>query len=214
MDEPDDPRDHAEWAREVMDGYEAVAAAYDANRDPTAERAHLAAFTAQIDAGERVLDAGCGGGRAVLETLGDGVEAVGLDLSAAQLALARERAPTASLVRGDVLALPFADDAFDAVSSLHAVIHVPREHHESVFAEFARVCRPGGHVLFALGAGAWEGTNDDWLDSGAAMRWSFHGGDRNRELLRGAGFEIDEAAVVDDELGEGEWLFVRGRLPP
>lgn len=205
-------RDYDAWARAVMDGYEGVAEAYDARRDPGEELALVDDLVAECPPGARVLDAGCGAGRAVLEHLPDGFDAVGLDVSAAQLALARDRVPAAALARGDISRLPFADDAFDAVCSLHAIIHVPREHHERVFAEFARVVEPGGQLLVAVGNGAWEGDNDDWLDSGAAMRWSFHGSERNRALVRGDGFRIDDATVVSDGLDDGEWLFLRATL--
>jgi SAM-dependent methyltransferase len=205
-------RDHAEWAREVMTGYDDVADTYDAERDAAAEVGFVESLADALDSDDRVLDAGCGGGKAVLETLADDVRTVGLDVSAAQLALAGDRVPSAALARGDMARLPFADGAFDAVCSLHAMIHVPREHHGAVFEEFARICRPGARFLVTAGTGAWEGENDDWLDSGASMQWSFPETERSRELLRDAGFAIDEETVVDDAAGGGEWLFLRGTL--
>ncbi|WP_436928095.1 class I SAM-dependent methyltransferase [Halosimplex amylolyticum] len=208
----DDARDHDEWARAVMQGYDGVADAYDADREPAAELPFVESIAADLPDGARVLDAGCGGGRAVLETLGDEYEAVGVDVSSAQLALADERAPAARLVRGDLARLPVDDDAVDALTALHSVIHVPREHHEAVFREFARVLRPGGRLLLTTGVGEWEGETDDWLDSGAGMQWSFHGRERSLELLDEAGFAVEDDSVVDDELGGGEWLFVRARL--
>jgi SAM-dependent methyltransferase len=209
-----DGRDLDEWASEVMAGYDDLADAYDADRSPAAELPLVEDLAADLPGDARVLDAGCGGGRAVLETLADECEALGVDLSGEQLALARERAPAAALARGDLTRLPVADGAVDAVTALHSVIHVPREHHERAFAEFARVLRPGGHLLLTTGVGEWEGRNDDWLDSGAAMQWSFHGRERSLELLDSAGFDVTEATVRDDELGGGEWLFVRARFRP
>lgn len=201
-----------DWARAVRDGYDDVAEAYDEDRNTAEEEPFVEALAADLDPGARLLDAGCGGGRGVLETLDGEYETVGLDLSRTQLALASERAASAALVGGDMTRLPFADDAFDALTSLHAVIHVPRDRHDRVFAEFARVCRPGARFLLALGNGAWEGKNGDWLDSGASMRWSFHGAEHNRDLIEDAGFTIDEEAVVGDELGGGDWRLFSGRL--
>ncbi|ELZ22796.1 ubiquinone/menaquinone biosynthesis methyltransferase UbiE [Halosimplex carlsbadense 2-9-1] len=209
---PSEPRDLDEWASAVMSGYDGVAEAYDDDRDPAHEATLVESLAADLPDGARVLDAGCGGGRAVLETLAGEFETVGVDLSGEQLTLARDRAPAASLARGDLTRLPVADDAVDAVTALHSVIHVPREHHERAFAEFARVLRPGGRLLLTTGVGEWEGENDDWLDSGAAMQWSFHGRERSIELLESVGFDVTEEAVRDDELGGGEWLFVRARL--
>ncbi|WP_436909285.1 class I SAM-dependent methyltransferase [Halosimplex marinum] len=209
-----DERDLDEWASAVMSGYDGVAAAYDDDRDPAHEAALVESLAADLPGDARVLDAGCGGGRAVLEALASEYDAVGVDLSPEQLALARERAPAAALARGDLTRLPITDGAVDAVTALHSVIHVPREHHERAFAEFARVLRPGGHLLLTTGVGEWEGRNDDWLDSGAAMQWSFHGRERSLELLDSAGFDVTEEVVRDDELGGGEWLFVRARFRP
>mgnify|MGYP000639708069 CR=1 FL=1 len=205
-------RDLDAWAGAVMAGYDGVAEAYDADRDPAHEATLVESLAADLPDGARVLDAGCGGGRAVLEALAVEYDALGVDLSTEQLALARERAPAAALARGDLTRLPVADDAVDAVTAFHSVIHVPREHHERAFAEFARVLRPGGHLLLTTGVGEWEGDNDDWLDSGAPMQWSFHGRERSLELLDSAGFDVADEAVRDDELGGGEWLFVRARL--
>lgn len=205
-------RDLTDWVSTVMSGYDGVAEAYDDDRIPDEDVQFVEALADGLPASARVLDAGCGGGRAVLETLADEYETVGLDLSAEQLRLANQRAPAAGLVRGDLTRLPVADDAVDGLTALHSVIHVPREHHEQVFDEFGRVLRPGGQLLLTTGVGEWEGANDDWLESGAAMQWSFHGRERSLELLRDAGFEVVEDAVVGDELGGGEWLFVRATL--
>ncbi|WP_459192582.1 class I SAM-dependent methyltransferase [Halosimplex sp. J119] len=205
----DGARDCDEWARAVMDGYDGVAEAYDADRDGADEVPFVESLVADLPEGARILDAGCGGGRTVLETLADDYETVGIDLSSEQLALAGERAPAARLVRGDLTRLPVADGAVDALTALHSVIHVPREHHEAVFTEFARVLRPGGKLLLTTGVGDWEGENDDWLDSGAAMQWSFHGRERSLELLEEAGFSVEDDTVLGDQLSGGEWLFVR-----
>lgn len=210
----DGVRDHESWARAVMSGYDDVAEAYDSDRRPDEDTPFVESIAADLPEDGRFLNAGCGGGRAVLETLADDYETVGLDISDEQLSLASERAPAARLVRGDLTRIPLADDAVDALTALHSVIHVPREHHERVFAEFARVLRPGGRLLVTTGVGEWEGENDDWLDSGAEMQWSFHGREASLELLDEAGFEVEDDTVVGDELGDdgGEWLFVTARL--
>jgi SAM-dependent methyltransferase len=72
--------------------------------------------------------------------------AVGIDLSAEELALAAERGPGPWL-RADALRLPFRDGSVDVVtSSMGLVVVTPLE---EVLAEVARVLRPGG-VLAAI----------------------------------------------------------------
>lgn len=63
------------------------------------------------------------------------------------LALARKRLPEAEFRHGDLGALPVDDAAVDLVVCALALTHVERL--EPVFAEFARVVRPGGHVVIA-----------------------------------------------------------------
>ena len=207
--------DRVAHRRIVRDGYDEVGETYAAEREPDEdERALLDRIVAGLDDGARLLDAGCGDGTAVAGPAADlGCEAIGLDLSAGQLELASEYRPDEAFVQGDLTRLPFPSDAFDAVCSLHAIIHVPREEHRAIFEELARVLAPGGQLLASVGAGGWEGRNPDWLSAGAEMRWSFYGADRYRELLERAGFDLREEALLGDELGGGEWLYLLARAP-
>lgn len=99
----------------------------------------------------RVLDVPCGQGNfteVVARAVPRGL-AIGLDLSAAMLALARARFTGAGLsnvvlVRGSALALPFVDGAFDAVSACGGLHLYPDV--ERAIAETFRVLRPGGRV--------------------------------------------------------------------
>ena len=70
-----------------------------------------------VRVGARVLDAGCGAGTFTAELARRGYRLCGLDLSAEMLAVARGRVKDAALalVRGDILALPFGRQTFDAV---------------------------------------------------------------------------------------------------
>jgi SAM-dependent methyltransferase len=105
----------------------------------------------------RVLDLGCGDGF-LLELLAEaGHEVSGIDLSAADLALARRRPSLAGakLLEGRAQDLPFPDDAFDACVSHMAFMLMPDI--DRVAAELARVLRPGGLLALALGGGAGGG---------------------------------------------------------
>lgn len=96
----------------------------------------------------RCLDLGCGTGVALATLARLGWSVVGVDVSADQLRLARQRAEAAGaeLVQADAAELPFADGSFDAVVSL--VTHTDFEDATAVFAEAARVLRPGGRLVY------------------------------------------------------------------
>lgn len=152
-------------------------------------------FQNELGSEDELLDAGCGPGRSTLRMSGE--NGVGLDISREQLSLAKERV-TARLVQGDMTALPFASDSFDAVSAMYSLIHVPVDNHRTALAEFARVLQPGGTLLVTEGGVEWTGSNPDWLDSGTEMRWSMAGPEATRNDLQACGFEIREVWDVPD----------------
>jgi SAM-dependent methyltransferase len=99
-------------------------------------------------AGQRVLDAGCGGGRYTVawRQLG-AADAVGVDFSATGIdsAIGRVRAAGIDNVqfeRGDVLDLPFTRDEFDIVFSNGVLHHT--ENWQQGINELVRVLKPGG----------------------------------------------------------------------
>jgi len=116
----------------------------------------LAAVEALVGDGGRALDACCGTGdlTLALADLWPQATIVGLDFTEAMLEVARSKAlalrrggPRApvTFMRGDVLALPFADGEFSAVTVGWGVRNVPDV--GRAFAEMARVTRPGGRVV-------------------------------------------------------------------
>ena len=102
-----------------------------------------------VRAGDVVLDAACGTGRALpflRGATGPAGTVVGVDLTAEMLAEAagRGRGELAGLVRGDVMALPFAAATFDAVLAAGLVSHL--EAPEAGLRELGRVARHGARL--------------------------------------------------------------------
>jgi SAM-dependent methyltransferase len=107
---------------------------------------------AGLGPGETVLDLGSGGGIDVLLAagrVGPTGMAYGLDMTDAMLALARRNAaaagiPNARFLEGEIEAIPLPDASVDVVIS-NCVINLSTDK-PRVFAEIARVLRPGGRV--------------------------------------------------------------------
>jgi SAM-dependent methyltransferase len=93
------------------------------------------------------LDAACGTGRhaAYLTELGHRV--IGVDQSADMLSFAAERLPAVDLLLANLERIPLADRSVDVVVCALALTHAPRL--APVLAEFARVLRPGGHLVIS-----------------------------------------------------------------
>ena len=100
---------------------------------------------AAVSRGDRVLDAACGTGDLALADLAAGAaEVVGVDFAPRMLDRARAKSDAVEWVRGDLLALPFADASFDAATIGFGLRNVADL--EAGVRELRRVLRPGGRL--------------------------------------------------------------------
>jgi demethylmenaquinone methyltransferase/2-methoxy-6-polyprenyl-1,4-benzoquinol methylase len=128
--------------------FDRIAPVYDVmNRLMTGgldRRWRRATARAVVRPGDRVLDACCGTGDLALAARDAGGVVTGVDFSEPMLERARQKAPELEWVRGDLLALPFADGSFDAATVGFGVRNV--EDLAAAFREFRRVLRSGGRL--------------------------------------------------------------------
>src|SRR6478735_4463835 len=128
--------------------FDRIAPVYDLmNRVMTVgldQRWRRATVRAVVQPGDRVLDAACGTGDLAIIAAKAGGNVTGLDFSEAMLERARKKGPQVEWVRGDLLALPFEDDSFDAATvgfGIRNVADLPAS-----IVELGRVLRPGGRL--------------------------------------------------------------------
>lgn len=97
-----------------------------------------------------ILDCGCGTGYnlGLLRRYG---RAVGIDLTFSGLEYAARRGER-RIAQASATHLPFADEAFDLVTSFDVLYGLPDEAERLAFAEMRRVLRRGGHVLINVAA--------------------------------------------------------------
>jgi demethylmenaquinone methyltransferase/2-methoxy-6-polyprenyl-1,4-benzoquinol methylase len=128
--------------------FDRIAPVYDAmNRAMTLgldRRWRRATVAAVVVPGDRVLDACCGTGDLALAAARAGGRVTGLDFSEKMLERARRKSTAVEWVRGDTLALPFEDGAFDAATVGFGVRNL--DDLERGLAELRRVLRPGGRL--------------------------------------------------------------------
>jgi 27-O-demethylrifamycin SV methyltransferase len=118
----------------------------------TARLTRLMSDSGQIEAGNHVLDVGCGTGAPACSLAAEsGARVTGITTSAAGIAAARGRASAAGLQDSvsfderDGMDNGFPDAAFDRVWVLESS-HLMR-HRDRLMAECARVLRPGGRLV-------------------------------------------------------------------
>jgi ubiquinone/menaquinone biosynthesis C-methylase UbiE len=99
------------------------------------ERESLEAFVSSLPP-LRTLDVACGTGFLTRHLSG---EVVGVDASERMLREARRQAPHATFVRGDALALPFADRSFDRLFASYFYCHLEDADRRRFILEARRV---------------------------------------------------------------------------
>ena len=157
----------------------------------------------------RVLDIACGSGGPALHlarTAECGV--VGMDMHADGIGAAERQAAEQGLVRrasflkaDATQRLPFEDGSFDAVTCIDAVNHLAGRPH--VFAEWHRVVRPGGRILFTDPVVVNGAVTFDELATRASIGYFlFAPPGENERLLAGAGLRVAEVRDLTDDTAE------------
>lgn len=127
--------------------------AYDVLNEVSDYRASLARLLDQINlqAGERVLDAGSGTGNLSMLMSERGTQVTSIDFSHAAVALHREKDPYADVIQASLESpLPFERASFDVVTCTSVLFALSRKGAALALREFARVLRPSGRVLVTV----------------------------------------------------------------
>jgi cyclopropane fatty-acyl-phospholipid synthase-like methyltransferase len=202
----------------VERGYDAIAEPFDlwADSFETPAPVWIAKLMERLQPGAHVLDLGCGAGRQGAQTVARRHRYTGVDLSEAQLQLARTRIPDGTFVHADAMSVELDAESFDAVLSLFMFGHIPRAEQTPLLERIFEWLRPNGWFLATFGTGDSEDMVEaDWL--GAPMFFASFDEQSNRRHVALAGFEIEEARVVPfEEPGHGvvRFQWVLARKPP
>ncbi len=117
------------------------------------ERPGIIPLIPEITAEDSVLDAGCGGGVMSRYIAEKGARVTGIDYSPEMLAYAKEKTEKEDvkfLIHDLNQPLPFPENSFSGVFSSLALHYV--KDWQKLFAEFQRVLRPEGWVVFSCGS--------------------------------------------------------------
>jgi SAM-dependent methyltransferase len=183
-------------------------------------RAAMAALAPQ--AGERILDIGCGAGETSLElgaAVAPGGQVIGADISATLLEVARRRAEGAtgvSFIEADAQTWPFEPASFDAMFSRFGVMFFADP--AAAFRNILLALKPGGRIAFVC----WRSPMDNPImtlpmmaaaqhlppppppEPGAPGPFGFADPERVRAILGDAGFTDVEIRAHDEKVGGGD----------
>jgi len=203
-----------DFKKTVREGYNAIADRYLAERTRDSEDIRLLGeLMARLPANASVLDAGCGAGVPLSQMLSERFHVTGVDFSEAQIERAKKNVPNADFLCEDMTQLSFPDNTFDGITSYYAIIHIPREEHRSLLANFHRMLKPGGCALLCLGAEHLiDDVDEDYL--GTRMYWSHYDTETYLKMLNDCGFSILWSRRMADATCEGAGhLFVLAQKP-
>lgn len=210
-DAPRDPK------RLVAAGYDVIAQRYlewSALRPSAVRLRYLQRAIELIPPGADVLELGCGAGIPMTRALAADRRVTGVDISAAQVELARRNVPAATFIQADMTTLDFPTASFDAVVAFYSLTHVPRDEQPALLRSIRGWLRPGGVFVASMGAEASpDEIEEDWL--GVPMFFSHFGARRNRRLVEEAGLTVEEARIETEPEDRHDarflWIVARAR---
>jgi ubiquinone/menaquinone biosynthesis C-methylase UbiE len=176
--------------RSVGAAYDIAAAQFRSDLSTQSDsRIALEQWAARVASGGRILDVGCGAGPATRWLEAAGYQVLSLDISAEMLRLTREGRLGAWTALADMRALPAATAAFDGLTALFSLLHIPKAEAPRVVAEFRRVVKPGGAVLIAMVRGQGDQVEATEWAAGRAMHFSGYQETELAALLAAHGFQ-------------------------
>ncbi|WP_406229746.1 class I SAM-dependent DNA methyltransferase [Nocardia sp. NBC_01009] len=179
----------------VRRSYDTVAENYatdlrDELRGKPLDRALLSSLIEQTESGKPIADLGCGPGHIAAWLADHGATTVGIDLSAAMVALGRKHYSAVEFRAGDLLELPAADGEFGAAVAFYSIIHLAPGELRSAFEQVHRVLRPSGLFLVSFHIGSEIRHFDTWWGHEVDVDFRFFDPDQIIADLAAAGFEV------------------------
>jgi SAM-dependent methyltransferase len=108
-------------------------------------------ITSNIRAADKVLDIGCGNGRACDLFAKLGADYTGIDNSKKLVEIAREQYPGTRFIVADAADLPFPAESFNVAAALAVLHHIPsKDLRTRFFYEAGRVLKPGAILIASV----------------------------------------------------------------
>lgn len=184
-----------------LESYDAIATQWDRHRVQlsTSEARILTRLVDGLEPDSVVLDLGCGTGRPIATHVAAlGFRVCGVDQSAAMLDIARTRLPDHEWIRSEIENFPFATPCAAAIA-WDSLFHIPRVHHEAIFARLRCALPIGGRFALTAGGSDHPAFIDSMLDH--QFFYDSHPPSVTMALLERTGFRIEHHEYLNDPDG-------------
>lgn len=155
---------------DVQSSYDEIAEDFSATRSGSWRETER--FRSYVQPGDRLLDIGCGNGRAYQLFRDAAIEYEGVDVSPELINIARRLHPDilATFRVGSMLSLPYEDASFDVTTAVAVLHHIPSARlRRQALAEAYRVLKPGGWLLLT-NWDLWQPKRLKWLGRNVAAK--------------------------------------------
>jgi len=156
----------------------------------------------------KIIDLGCGNGRDAPVLIDRGYQYVGVDISGEMLELAREFAPGALFLKGDIYDLDFPFGTFDGFWAPAVLLHMPKNKVAAALKEISRITKRGGIGFFAMK----EGQGEKLIRKSEQDKrfYAFYRQGEFTDILEKSGFEVLKA-YRDHKGTETVWIIAFAR---
>ena len=181
---------------DVATAYDAVAQDYalafaDELEGKPRDRELLNDFARRVRPGATVADIGCGPGQVARHLADQGIDVVGVDLSAAMVAEASRRHPDVAFFQGNVLALEVEDGAWGGAVAFYSLMHMPRGQVPAALSELHRALAAGSPLLLAMHGGRGDIHAEEWFGRPLRLDAALYELEEMVALLLGSGFRVE-----------------------
>ncbi|MFB6158210.1 MAG: class I SAM-dependent methyltransferase [Candidatus Nanohalobium sp.] len=181
---------------------------YREGRDVRPEEKDFFDSLSDLTGGDKLLDLGCGTGVPFDRYLSEkGWKVTGFDIAETHVEKARENVPSGEFRQGDFFQLDFEEGSFDAVVSFYAIFHIPRKQHSKLLDKISRWVKQDGAILITMGAEKMDMMEGDI--GGEKMLWSSYSAEKNKEIVKEAGFNIVSSYEEDWREETHLWILAK-----
>lgn len=150
----------------------------------------------------RLLEAGCGNGRVLINLHNRGYNISGFDFISAAVEKIKSRFPEIDVISADILNLPYAENSFSGVMAFGLYHSLPPENIPQALKETHRVLQDDGLLIASIRADNIQNFINDFIENQKI-------GLRGKKSFHKVNLEFEEAAVLFEKSG-----FVIERIEP